>query len=59
MLEIKNLSTQYGSIRVLRDVSITAAQGKITCLLGSNGAGKTTTLKTIIGLVNLPRVKFF
>lgn len=51
MLEIKNLSTQYGSIRVLRDVSITAAQGKITCLLGSNGAGKTTTLKTIIGLV--------
>lgn len=59
MLEIKNLSTRYGSIRVLRDVSITAAQGKITCLLGSNGAGKTTTLKTIIGLVKPSQGEIF
>ncbi|MGI5920963.1 MAG: ABC transporter ATP-binding protein [Syntrophomonadaceae bacterium] len=59
MLEIKNLSTQYGSIKVLRNVSIKAARGKITCLLGSNGAGKTTTLKTIIGLVKPSQGEIF
>lgn len=51
MLELKNVTTHYGSIKVLRDINIVAAKGKITCLLGSNGAGKTTTLNTVIGLV--------
>lgn len=51
MLRFKNVTTHYGSIRVLRDVNIQARAGKITCLLGSNGAGKTTTIKTIVGLV--------
>lgn len=51
MLQFKNVTTHYGSIRVLRDMNIRARAGKITCLLGSNGAGKTTTIKTIVGLV--------
>ncbi len=51
MLALKNVMTHYGSIRVLRNMNMTAGKGEITCLLGSNGAGKTTTIKTIIGLV--------
>lgn len=51
MLQFKNITTHYGSIRVLRDMSIQARAGEITCLLGSNGVGKTTTIKTIVGLV--------
>jgi len=51
MLQFKNITTHYGSIRVLRDMNIQARAGEITCLLGSNGVGKTTTIKTIVGLV--------
>jgi len=40
-----------GVILVLRGVSITCGEGRITTLLGANGAGKTTTLKAIMGLV--------
>ncbi|MDF2500821.1 MAG: livF 6 [Anaerosporomusa subterranea] len=51
MLTLKNVSTSYGPIPVLRDVSLAVPQGSITCMLGSNGAGKTTTIRTILGLV--------
>ncbi|MGH7276015.1 MAG: ABC transporter ATP-binding protein [Candidatus Rokuibacteriota bacterium] len=36
---------------MLRHVSLTLADGKITCLLGPNGAGKTTLIRTILGIV--------
>ncbi len=51
MLEIKGINCFYGDVQVLRDMSLTAQQGKILCLLGRNGAGKTTTLKAIMGIV--------
>ncbi|WP_094607343.1 High-affinity branched-chain amino acid transport ATP-binding protein LivF [Sporomusa silvacetica DSM 10669] len=51
MLTINMVSTAYGSIPVLKDVSLKVPRGSITCLLGSNGAGKTTMIKTILGLV--------
>ena len=51
MLEIENLSSWYGSIRALDDVSINVPAGKIVALLGANGAGKSTTLKSVFGLV--------
>ncbi|HHV72095.1 MAG TPA: ABC transporter ATP-binding protein [Clostridia bacterium] len=51
MLKLEAVSTSYGPIKVLRNVSLHAKKGEITCLLGSNGAGKTTTIKTILGLV--------
>jgi len=59
MLELRNVTTHYGSIRVLRDTNIVAETGKITCLLGSNGAGKTTTIKTIIGIVKPTQGEIF
>ena len=51
MLKLNNVSTFYGNVPVLRNVSIDVPKGSITCLLGSNGAGKTTTINTILGFV--------
>jgi branched-chain amino acid transport system ATP-binding protein len=51
VLQLRNVSTSYGPVRVLSNVSIDVRQGEIVCLLGSNAAGKTTTLRTILGLV--------
>ena len=51
MLELEHLSVAYGPVRALTDVSLEAAEGSITAVLGANGAGKTTLLRTISGLV--------
>ncbi|MDQ3964048.1 MAG: ABC transporter ATP-binding protein [Actinomycetota bacterium] len=51
ILELRNVFSGYGPVRVLEDVSIHINKGEIVCLLGSNAAGKTTTLKTILGMV--------
>jgi branched-chain amino acid transport system ATP-binding protein len=52
VLEIKNISTRYGQVQVLWDVSLTVEDGELVCLLGPNAAGKSTTMKTILGLVH-------
>jgi branched-chain amino acid transport system ATP-binding protein len=49
-LAIEGISTAYDKANVLDNVSLTAAAGKITCLLGSNGSGKTTLIRSILGL---------
>ena len=51
MLEIKNLTVNYGVIGALHDVSFSIQRGAIVTLIGANGAGKTTTLRAISGLV--------
>lgn len=50
LLEIEDLSVNYGHIEAIRHVSFGVAEGTVTTLIGANGAGKTTTLKTISGL---------
>jgi branched-chain amino acid transport system ATP-binding protein len=52
VLEIKNLSVNYGGIQALQDVSLTVNEGEVVTLIGANGAGKTTTLRSISGLVS-------
>ncbi|MCX7382121.1 MAG: urea ABC transporter ATP-binding subunit UrtE [Alphaproteobacteria bacterium] len=49
MLEVKNVVLHYGAALALRDVSLTAAVGEVTCLLGRNGVGKTSLLRAITG----------
>ena len=49
-LEVRGVSIAYDKADVLEQVSLTAAPGKITCLLGSNGSGKTTLIRSILGL---------
>ena len=49
MLETRNLTLHYGQSQILWDVDITAATGRVTCLMGTNGVGKTSLLKAISG----------
>jgi len=51
MLEIKNLTANYGHITALHDVSLEMGESEIIALIGSNGAGKTTLLNSISSLV--------
>ena len=51
MLEITNLVSGYGPVKVLHGLSMSVDQGATVAVLGPNGAGKSTLLKTIIGLI--------
>ncbi len=52
ILELQNVSSGYGEVQVLWDISMKMEEGKLTTLIGSNGAGKTTTLRTIMHLIH-------
>lgn len=51
ILELRDVSTHYGLVAVLRHVNVQIYPGEMVCLLGGNASGKTTTLKTILGFV--------
>ena len=51
MLELRDVSTRYGPVTMLRRVSLQVEPGRIACLLGPNGAGKTTLIRTVLGIV--------
>ncbi|MGA3111199.1 MAG: ABC transporter ATP-binding protein [Candidatus Bathyarchaeia archaeon] len=51
MLETQNLSSGYGMVQILYDVSFKVEEKEIVSIIGPNGAGKTTLVKTIMGLV--------
>ncbi len=51
MLQVENLTTDYGAVRALDGACFQVQEGTITAVLGANGAGKTTLLRTISGLV--------
>ena len=50
MLAVEGVNLYYGASHALRDVSIGAEKGRITCVLGRNGVGKTSLLRAICGL---------
>ncbi len=49
LLKVAGLTLHYGGSRILNDIDLTAAQGEITCVMGTNGVGKTSLLKAISG----------
>src|SRR3954454_18557268 len=51
MIEATGLQKHFGSVTAVRDVSLRAADGRITGLLGPNGAGKSTTLRMLSAVI--------
>ena len=52
-LEVNGISTGYGDLQAVWDISASVGQGEATVMLGPNGAGKSTTLSAIMGLLPL------
>ena len=53
MIELKQVTKQYGQATVLKNITLSIEEPGIYCLLGRNGAGKTTLLKSIAGYQNI------
>lgn len=51
LLEIKNLSKNFGGINAVEDFSMSMEKGELHCLIGPNGAGKTTVFKMVTGIL--------
>lgn len=51
MITAENLNKSYGSLHVLRDISLTINQGEVVSIVGPSGAGKTTLLQ-ILGILD-------
>lgn len=49
MLQVDNIDLYYGASQALRNVSVSAEIGKVTCVMGRNGVGKTSLLEAIVG----------
>lgn len=52
MLRVRSLNAGYGSLRVLKNISLHVNPGEIVTLIGANGAGKTTLLLTLAGVIS-------
>jgi len=50
LLEVRNLTKQYGNVQALQGVSMVVRPGEVTCVLGDNGAGKSTLIKMLSGV---------
>lgn len=51
VIEIKNLTKNYGKARGIIDVNLNVEQGEVFGFIGPNGAGKSTTIRTLLGLI--------
>jgi len=47
LIEIRNLSKNYGSFRALRDINIAVKEGEVVCIVGPSGSGKSTLIRCI------------
>lgn len=50
LIDVQNISKQFGSVIALSGVSMAVYPGEVHCLLGDNGAGKSTLIKTLSGV---------
>ena len=59
LLNVVNISSGYGEIQVLWNISLQVGEGEVVAVLGPNGAGKTSLLKTIMGILKPYRGEIF
>jgi len=57
MLSVENIHLYYGASHTLKNVSLSAEVGKITCVMGRNGVGKSSLLRAIMGLKQIRQGK--
>jgi branched-chain amino acid transport system ATP-binding protein len=55
LLEVRKISTFYGGLQVLRDISLEIRTGETVAIIGANGSGKSTLLNTISGIIHPAR----
>jgi len=55
LLRLKDVRVRYGKAEVIQGITVEAAEGSITGLIGANGAGKSTVLKAISGLLPISK----
>lgn len=55
LLRVEGVTSSYGKVRAVQDVSLEVGEGEIVALVGHNGAGKSTLLKSIVGAVRPTR----
>jgi branched-chain amino acid transport system ATP-binding protein len=53
LIEVQGVSSGYGNLHILTDVTMKAEPKQVTVIVGPNGSGKSTLLKTIAGITNL------
>jgi ABC-2 type transport system ATP-binding protein len=51
ILQVNDVSKQFGTVTAIRSISLTVGQGEIVGFVGANGAGKTTTIGVILGFI--------
>lgn len=51
LLKVEGVTSGYGGMEVLRDISLEVRPGEIVSIIGPNGAGKSTVMKTVFGLL--------
>jgi branched-chain amino acid transport system ATP-binding protein len=51
LLTVEGLTSGYGDVAVVKDVSVAVAEGDIATVVGANGAGKTTLLRAVAGII--------
>src|ERR1700733_2229451 len=49
LLEPRELSSGYGRVRIVQQVSLVVREAEVLAIIGRNGVGKTTLIKTLIG----------
>ena len=59
ILEVKDLTVQFGQVVVLRNIDLTIRRGETVAIIGESGCGKTVLLKTLIGLLTPSRGEVF
>ena len=59
ILEVKNVTKEYGTVKALDDISFKVYEGEFLSILGSSGCGKTTLLKILVGLLKETKGKIY